>query len=35
VRGFKSGLSGADEEKAKELENKSTDDTTPPAPPVA
>ena len=34
VRGFKSGLSGEDEEKPKELETK-TDDTTPPAPPTA
>ena len=34
VRGFKSGLSGADEEKPKEIEKK-TDDATPPAPPVA
>ncbi len=35
VRGFKSGLSGEDEQKAKELENKPGDDTTPPAPPTA
>ena len=34
VRGFKSGLSGEDEEKPKELETK-TDDKTPPAPPTA
>jgi sec-independent protein translocase protein TatA len=33
VRGFKSGLSGDDEEKPKELESKPPDDTTPPAPP--
>ena len=34
VRGFKSGLSGEDEEKAQELESKPPDDTTPPAPPT-
>ena len=33
VRGFKSGLSGGEEEKPKELESKPPDDTTPPAPP--
>jgi sec-independent protein translocase protein TatA len=35
IRGFKSGLNGADEEAPKQLDHKSTDDTTPPAPPVA
>jgi sec-independent protein translocase protein TatA len=35
IRGFKTGLSGADEEKAKQLESKPTDDTTPPAPPTS
>jgi hypothetical protein len=35
VRGFKTGLSGEDEAKPKELENKPGDDTTPPAPPTA
>ena len=30
VRGFKQGLSGEDEEKPKELENKPTDDSKPP-----
>ena len=35
VRGFKTGLSGEDEEKPKELENKPGDDTAPPAPPTA
>ena len=35
IRGFKTGLDGADEEKPKELEHKPTDDATPPAPPVA
>ncbi len=33
VRGFKSGLNGADEEQPKELEAKPPDDTTPPPPP--
>ena len=33
IRGFKTGLSGADEEKPKELEAKPPEDTTPPAPP--
>jgi sec-independent protein translocase protein TatA len=32
IRGFKTGLSGADEEKPKELESKPPDDTTPPPP---
>ena len=35
IRGFKTGLSGADEEKAKELEAKPPSDATPPAPPTA
>ena len=35
IRGFKSGLNGADEETPKQLEHKSTDDATPPTPPVA
>jgi sec-independent protein translocase protein TatA len=35
IRGFKTGLDGADEEAPKQLEHKSTDDATPPAPPVA
>jgi len=35
VRGFKSGLSGEDEEKPKELQNKPPDDATPPTPPTA
>ena len=35
IRGFKTGLSGDDEQKPKELENKPGDDTTPPAPPTA
>jgi len=35
VRGFKSGLSGEDEQKPKELENKPPDDATPPAPPTS
>ncbi len=30
IRGFKTGLSGADEEKPKELAAKPPDDTTPP-----
>jgi sec-independent protein translocase protein TatA len=34
VRGFKTGLSGEDETKPKELEKKPVDDTTPPAPPT-
>lgn len=33
IRGFKTGLSGDDEEKPKQLESKPPDDTTPPAPP--
>ena len=33
IRGFKTGLSGADEEKPKERENKPPEDTTPPSPP--
>jgi sec-independent protein translocase protein TatA len=32
IRGFKTGLSGEDEEKPKELESKPPDDTTPPPP---
>ena len=32
IRGFKTGLSGADEEKPKELEAKPPEDTTPPSP---
>jgi sec-independent protein translocase protein TatA len=35
IRGFKSGLSGEDEEKAKQLESKPPDDTAPPTPPPA
>ena len=35
IRGFKTGLRGADEEKAKELEAKPPSDATPPAPPTA
>jgi sec-independent protein translocase protein TatA len=32
IRGFKTGLSDADEEKPKKLEAKSPDDSTPPPP---
>jgi len=35
VRGFKSGLSGEEEQKPKELESKPPDDTTTPAPPTS
>ena len=37
IRGFKTGLSEADEEEAKQLESKPPDDTTPPTsrPPTA
>jgi sec-independent protein translocase protein TatA len=33
IRGLKTGLSGTDEEKPKELEAKPPEDTTPPSPP--